>query len=61
MAAEVEGAGIEIGFNNRFLLDALKASVDDEVYMNFVSESKPIVILPKEGDKFLHLVLPVRI
>ena len=61
MRANVEGAGIEIGFNNKFLLDALRASSDDEVYMNFVSESKPIVILPKDGESFLHLVLPVRI
>ena len=61
MSAEVEGAGLDIGFNNKFLLDALKATQEEEVYMNFVSESKPIVILPKEGDKFLYLVLPVRI
>ena len=59
--ADVEGAGLDIGFNNKFLLEALKATLDEEVYIKFVSASKPIVILPKEGDKYLFLVLPVRI
>ena len=61
MPAEIEGGNIEIGFNSKFLLDALKATESDEVRLELNSSSQPILILPIEGDKFLFLVLPVRI
>lgn len=61
LAAEIEGGNIEIGFNSKFLLDALKATESDEVKLELNSSSQPILVLPTEGDKFLFLVLPVRI
>lgn len=61
MAAEIEGNGFEIGFNSKFVLDALKACDCDEVKINLNSSNQPIIIVPTEGDKFLYLILPVRI
>ena len=61
MAADIEGSNIEIGFNNKFVLDALKACDKDEVKMQFNSSNQPIIIVPEEGDEFLYLILPVRI
>lgn len=61
MAAEIDGNDIEIGFNNKFMLDALKACEKDEVKLTFNSPNQPIVILPTEGDSFLFMVLPMRI
>ena len=61
MPAEIVGNDIEIGFNNKFVLDALKACDSDEIKIEFNSANQPIIIVPTEGDKFLFLVLPVRI
>ena len=58
---EKTGEDIEIGFNSKYLMDALKA-VDDEVLMiNFNSSVSPCLITPVEGGRYEYLVLPVRI
>lgn len=61
LAADIEGSDIEIGFNNKFMLDALKACERDEINVKFNSPNQPIVIVPIEGDNFLFMVLPMRI
>lgn len=52
---------IEIGFNNRYLLDALRACPAEKVMLELKSSLSPCVIRPVEGDQFLYLVLPVRL
>lgn len=52
---------IEIGFNNRYLLDALRACPEEKVLLELKSSLSPCVIRPVEGEKFLYLVLPVRL
>ena len=52
---------IEIAFNNKYMVDALKNADTDEVVLHFNGALSPIKILPKEGNTFLFLVLPVRI
>jgi len=61
ISAKIEGERVEIGFNNRFLLDALKACECDEIKIALGSSLSPMKILPVEGDSFLFLVLPVRL
>ncbi len=55
-----EGNKIEIGFNNKLLLDALRACDADEVKIELNSGAAPILILPTQGDSFLFLILPMR-
>lgn len=59
--AETQGEDIEIGFDDKYMLDALKYSETDEVKINMNGPLSPIVVLPSEGDSFLFLVLPVRL
>lgn len=59
--AEVDGDRIEIGFNSRYLLDALRAVETDRVRIEMSGPLSPIKILPPDGNDFLFLVLPVRI
>ncbi len=61
IAATIEGNDEDMGFNSRFLLDALKNSETDEVKIQLGGALKPMNILPKEGNSFLFLVLPVRL
>lgn len=58
---EMTGEDIEIGFDNKYMLDALKNAETDEVKIHMNGPLSPIVILPSEGESFLFLVLPVRL
>ena len=59
--ADVNGEQFEIGINNRFLLDALKACECDEVVVNFNGSFASVIILPAEGDDFIYMVMPMRL
>ena len=59
--AKIEGNRVEIGFNNRFLLDAFRACDLDTVKVTLNGPLSPITVVPVEGDSFLFLVLPVRL
>ena len=47
-----DGGGLEIGFNNKYLMDALKAAPADKVRLELTTGVSPCVILPTEGRKF---------
>jgi len=58
---ETLGDDLEIGFNHKYFLDALKACETDQIVMEFNTNLNPCIIKPIEGDKFLYLILPVRL
>ena len=59
---EGDADGLEIGFNNRYLQDALKAAPAEKVEICLNTGSSPCVIVPENGsDKFLYMILPVRL
>ena len=59
---EGDGGNLEIGFNNRYLLDALKAAPADEICVCLNTGASPCVITPAEGEQnFLYMILPVRL
>ncbi len=57
-----DGKELEIGFNVRYLCDALRAVPSDEVVLELTNGLSPIVMTPVD-DKydFAYMVLPVRI
>lgn len=56
-----EGNTVEMGFNNRYLLDALRNTEGDEVKIQLNGPISPMKVMPREGNAFLFLVLPVRL
>ncbi|MDR0946810.1 MAG: DNA polymerase III subunit beta [Ruminococcus sp.] len=58
---DVNGQELEIGFNGRYLADALKSAASDEVLLKLINGHSPMVVTPIEGDDFLYLVLPIRL
>ena len=52
---------IEIGFNQRYLHEALAACECDEILMQFNGNLNPCIIRPADGDDFVFMVLPVKI
>jgi len=61
VACQIEGESFEMGFNNKYMLDALKAADSDQVRIELSGPLAPIKILPPSGEDFLFLVLPVRL
>ncbi len=55
------GDRVEIGFNSKFMLDALHASDTDEVKIELGGPVSPAVIKPTNADNFIFLVLPMRL
>jgi DNA polymerase-3 subunit beta len=57
-----DGQGLEIGFNNRYLMDALRYAPAEQVVMELNTGISPCVLTPVDGsDSFLYMVLPVRL
>ena len=57
-----DGKELEIGFNVRYLADALRAVPTDEVVLELTNGLSPIVLTPAdEKYDFSYMVLPVRI
>ena len=52
---------LEIGFNNKYLLDAFRACNNEKVKLSLGGALNPMVINPVNGEKFTYLVLPVRL
>ena len=59
---EGSGEGLQIGFNDRYLKDALKAAGTDELNVCLNSASSPCVITAADGsENFTYMILPVRL
>jgi len=57
---EITGNDIEVGINNSYILDALRAAECDEVVLRLTTTFAAIKIVPPDGDSFTFLVMPVR-
>ncbi len=59
---EGSGEGLEIGFNDRYLMDALKASGKDKLHICFNTASSPCIIKAADSSEaFTYMILPVRL
>lgn len=58
---EKTGDDIEIGFNSKYMLDALKVIDDEDILITLNTSVTPALIKPVEGNSFDYLILPVRI
>jgi len=61
---EIDGNGdeLEIGFNDKYLLEALKAAPASDVKIELNSGVTPCIISPADdSNNFLYMILPVRL
>lgn len=61
VSINMQGEGVQIAFNSRYLLDVLKNMEEDEVVMEMTSGISPCVIKGKNMNNAKYLVLPVRL
>lgn len=58
---KLEGQDLEIGFNPKYLIDALKIIDSENIKMEFINNVSPCIIRPDDSDNYTYLVLPCRI
>ena len=59
---EGDGEGMQIGFNDRYMKDALKAASADELLLCMNTPSSPCIIKAADGsENFVYMILPVRL
>jgi DNA polymerase-3 subunit beta len=58
---QIDGENVTIGFNHKYMTDALKAAGTDEVILQANGPFAPMRIVPLDGNHFTFLVLPVRL
>jgi DNA polymerase-3 subunit beta len=58
MAINYKGRDLAIAFNPGFLMEALKALDNDEVFLEFTDELSPGVL--KINGPFLYVIMPMR-
>lgn len=61
ISVDIRDAALEIGFYNRYLLEAFRVIDAETVTLKFNTSTSPLVIEPQEGDDFLYLILPLRL
>ena len=61
-AVSGNGENLEIGFNNKYILDALKAAPAEKLRLQLSNGVSPCIIIPAdEKTNFLYMILPVRL
>lgn len=58
---QYDGDALEIGFNSRYLLDAVGAVRGEQVYLNLGEALDGCVVREQDDDRFLGVVMPVRL
>jgi DNA polymerase-3 subunit beta len=58
---EFEGAPVTVGFNGRYLQDALGGISEEMVRMELKDEVSQVIIRPASGMNFLAIIMPMRI
>ena len=61
VSVDYSGEPLTIGFSARYMLEALIAPPDDEVVLELSGELSPCVIKPSTDDRFIMVVMPMRI
>jgi DNA polymerase-3 subunit beta len=61
IACDIDGQNMEIAFNPRYLIDALRAVDEDKLTIKFTTPLSPCIIRSMETDSFKYLILPLRI
>lgn len=59
--ADVDGSTLEIAFNPKYLIDALRAIDEESVIVRFTTGLSPCVIRGVENDRAKYLILPLRL
>lgn len=58
---QISGPDVVIGFNNRYLLEAAKASDCDQIKIQLTGGNHVAKIVPMQGESFIFLLMPIQL
>ena len=61
LSCKIEGENTEIAFNYAYILDGLSVMSTDSVILEVQNSMKPGILKSEDNEKFLYLIMPVRI
>ncbi len=61
LEASVHGAGIELGFNVKYLIDVLSAVDTPQVAIESTQPRSACIVKPVGDDEFLHVLMPINL
>lgn len=61
VTAVVEGKDVEIGFNPRYVIEALKVIDEAEIFIEFTTSISPVLIKSTISNDFIYVVLPIKL
>ena len=61
LSVQQTGEPLKVGYNARYLLDALKVMESEQICFKLTGDASPGILIPEEGEDYLYLLLPVRI
>lgn len=61
LAASIEGEGLEIAFNVRYLIDVLNVVQQDRIVIGTSRSDKPGMVKPIGDETFTHVIMPMHI
>lgn len=59
--AQIAGPDVTIGFDNRFLLEAVRAVDTDQVKIQLTGGNHVAKLVPPQGDSFIFLLMPIQL
>ena len=59
--ADITGPDVTIGFDNRFLLDAVRAADCDKVKIQLSGGNRVAKLVPPQGESFTFLLMPIQL
>lgn len=57
----MDGKDLKLAINSKFVYDCLRVISDEYIKISFSSSTEPFTINPVDSDKYLYLILPVRV
>lgn len=60
LRVDMEGKDLEIGFNPRYFIEALRVIEEESIEIFFTTNVGPCTIRPVQDDYFAYMILPVR-
>lgn len=58
--AQVSGPTLQISFNARYMMEALRSIESEEIRVQFTGQMTPFLIKPTDREDSLHLIVPIR-
>lgn len=59
--AQINGSDVTIGFDNRFLLDAVRAADCDQIKIQMTGGNRVAKLVPPQGESFTFLLMPIQL